>query len=394
MTLHQNSSPSEAAPQNSRVVDRPRGRGGSRVLLQWIGLASIVGACLFVAAGVFQIQDKLEITISEATDGTEVDPIGLLGDDVATLRRDFQEFGSALGGGLQQLADHLEEGRAEDLARLELRIATLRGEISRLTEREAELSGRVRGLTAAVARMPVGATLAEGTNPSVVFFEEAPHEETSRPAEAEPAPVAEAPRRKGFLSFDLPTGAFEFDAAQRFQVIGSLSRVGFDAKSTLHDFTGVTSSVSGEFSLALGRPELGCSGRIEVAAKTLKTGVDGRDEEMRAHLHAEENPTITFVLEDLVADAIDRDARTVSGTAVGTMTIAGHAESVRVPVTLSVDESRRVAVSGEHSFEMSTFGVEPPSQLGMIKVEDEVRVWLELRARAVGAAELHAKASS
>jgi hypothetical protein len=39
---------------------------------------------------------------------------------------------------------------------------------------------------------------------------------------------------------------------------------------------------------------------------------------------------------------------------------------------------------------MSDFGVTPPSQLGVINVEDEVKIWIALRARSLGAVQTEA----
>ena len=64
----------------------------------------------------------------------------------------------------------------------------------------------------------------------------------------------------------------------------------------------------------------------------------------------------------------------------------GKSREVSMPVKVSVDASKRVAIDGELSIKMSDYAVAPPSQLGLIKVEDEVKIWIALRARLVGPA--------
>ena len=76
----------------------------------------------------------------------------------------------------------------------------------------------------------------------------------------------------------------------------------------------------------------------------------------------------------------------VEGTALGKLSLRGVEREVAMPVRVSVDASKRVAIEGELTLKMSSFGIEPPSQLGMIKVEDEVKLWIALRARSLGAA--------
>ena len=53
-------------------------------------------------------------------------------------------------------------------------------------------------------------------------------------------------------------------------------------------------------------------------------------------------------------------------------------------VTLSMDEGHRLLIKGEAPLKLSTFGIEAPSKMGFISMEDEVKVWVALRARAMG----------
>src|SRR6185436_10140595 len=67
--------------------------------------------------------------------------------------------------------------------------------------------------------------------------------------------ASSTPARKSFLAFH---------KTMRLEIVPSLSRVGFDAKSTLHDFSGTTSKVAGELTTCLARPEQSCRGEIRV----------------------------------------------------------------------------------------------------------------------------------
>jgi hypothetical protein len=55
---------------------------------------------------------------------------------------------------------------------------------------------------------------------------------------------------------------------------------------------------------------------------------------------------------------------------------------VRVEVTAHTDESRRLVVEGETPLSLGDFGAPVPSKLGVISMDDEVRVWVSLRLRA------------
>ena len=64
------------------------------------------------------------------------------------------------------------------------------------------------------------------------------------------------------------------------------------------------------------------------------------------------------------------------------MTIRGKTLVLRVPVKIEVDPQQRVVIKGQAKLKLSDYGVPVPSQLGVINMEDEVMVWLALRARA------------
>ena len=95
---------------------------------------------------------------------------------------------------------------------------------------------------------------------------------------------------------------------------------------------------------------------------------------------------MTFEWSGFAATAVDAKAMTVAGTATGKLTIRGKSRDVSMPVKVSVDASKRVAIDGELSIKLSDYDVVPPSQLGVIKVEDELKLWIALRARLLGPA--------
>lgn len=63
------------------------------------------------------------------------------------------------------------------------------------------------------------------------------------------------------------------------------------------------------------------------------------------------------------------------------MTIRGQAREVRMPITVEVDPQKRVVLAGQMPLKLSDHGVPVPSQLGVINMQDEVVVWVALRAR-------------
>ncbi len=78
---------------------------------------------------------------------------------------------------------------------------------------------------------------------------------------------------------------------------GALS---FDGKSTLGDFTGLTSSVRGRMSGAGGLADV--RGWVDAPVNTLKTGNDRRDRDLIKTMEADSYPTIRFELLGVVPE--------------------------------------------------------------------------------------------
>ncbi|MGE0713742.1 MAG: YceI family protein [Planctomycetota bacterium] len=333
------------------------------------------------------------------------DPMALLRDDVATLRADHDRLTRGIGEGFTALANHLDEGAAERAGERQAESEGLSAKLTALERSQAQLRRELGALQASLARVERAAAAApvqtESSPPSSGPVAAAPP--TPEPAPPEPAtpepparespaqePPAEpaAPKRKkrALFGFRLAGGGPDFTQRQRYELIGSLSRVGFDAKSTLHDFSGVTSKVSGWFTARLDREDAEARGEVEAEAGDLRTGIDGRDEEMRKHLETQAHPKLRFELRSFVPSRVDAAAHELEGVVKGVLQIHGVDREVTVQVRAKVDESRRLEVHGEVPLKMSDFKVEVPSVAGAIKVEDGIKVWLALRLRCMGPA--------
>lgn len=370
-----------------------------RSALQWLGLASVVGLAGVGVGALALVKDRIEVTVQPADDGDRLDPLALVRDELRQIHVDLEAVVRGLEQSLGEVGKAIDAGEARDLE-LQRQVSALAsasvssGIEARLDSLRSDLANLGAGIAAS---MTDAAPTATG-QPEVVEMpavgEAEPVAEVASPplsdvaAASTPAPVTPGPRR--FLSFSLPSSGFEFDTPQHYRVIPSLSRVGFDAKSTLHDFTGVTSAVSGDVHANLADPSIAWRGSIRCDARTLRTGVDGRDEGLREHLltadHAEIVFELTGFMPDLAAGGIDAPRQTASGKVQGRMTIRGKTREVEMPVSISVDASRRVVVSGEMSLRLPDYEVPVPSQLGLISMQEEVKVWIELRARSVGPA--------
>ncbi len=376
--------------------------------LQVVGVLAILGLVggSFVALGI--VKERIHVTIAAEEDAAKrgPDPIELLRADVGVISGDLAALSKGIGDGMQSLHDSLDSAASEREAALATRVVALEAKLDAMkgaAARDREmLQSAIAALGESVAEARLEAASAQERTVEaapLAVLERMPEIATPAPTpaptpevapEVAPAPVAPtpaaSPAKKGFLGFHLPSGAFAFDQRQLFAILPSLSRVGFDAKSTLHDFSGVTTKVDGKFSVNLAKAGEKPLGTITVETKSLDTGLADRDVDMKKYLGAEQFAALTFEWSGFTATAVDAKAMTVAGNATGKLTIRGKSHDVSMPVKVSVDASKRVAIDGELSIKMSDYDVAPPSQLGLIKVEDEVKIWVALRARLVGPA--------
>jgi polyisoprenoid-binding protein YceI len=336
------------------------------------GLALGVGLALALAAGAAAGLSDLArrhriVPLEEPAAARGPEAAALLAEDLALVREDLAALSRALSEELPRIAAAAERGA--------------RGA-------EAERARELAALHADLARIELALAAREERQVAPALAEREPEPAEAEPPVAVAAPAAEpapAPARS-FLAFELPSQAFSFERAQRFALVPALSRVGFDARSTLHDFSGVASGVEGAFEVALARPEEGCTGLVRVRGAALATGEEGRDEGLREGLESARHPELTFRWTGFEADSVDAAALALSGTVRGELEVRGVSRPFAMPVRATVDASRRVRVEGEAPLDLRDFGVPVPSKLGLISMEPEVRVWIALVARVEGAA--------
>ncbi|MBL8730013.1 MAG: YceI family protein [Planctomycetes bacterium] len=339
----------------------------TRTLLQWLGVAFVLGLVGLAAFALTVVKDRVRIVVQADAASTGPEPVVLLRDDLGVVARDLAELRSALGANLERLGNALEE---------------------RAVARHADVQALARELAAVRQRLDAQAASLQRAEQQLLPRPEAAATAATEPAPvvAPPAPVAAeaAPAKTGgFLSFSLPATTFAFDREQRYQLVPELCRVGFDAKSTLHDFSGVTSQVAGQFTADFDDPEGAWRGEVTCEAGSLVTGVDGRDANMREYLATTEHPQIRFEIQRFVpaAGGVDVARQTARGEIEGRMQIRGVTRDLRMPVSVEVDASRRVVVSGQAPLKLSDYQVPVPSQLGVINMQDDVVIWISLRAR-------------
>jgi polyisoprenoid-binding protein YceI len=158
---------------------------------------------------------------------------------------------------------------------------------------------------------------------------------------------------------------------------GTLS---FTGHSTLGDFVGTTTTVSGGVT---GNAELASArGWVEAGITTLSTGNGLRDRDLRATMDVAKYPTMRFELAGVAVESPAPPSDTVTGTLRGTLSIHGVTREVAVPATL-IAASDTIDVSGEFPVNLADYKVGGLTRLfGTLRVQRNIDVRFRVRFQA------------
>jgi polyisoprenoid-binding protein YceI len=154
---------------------------------------------------------------------------------------------------------------------------------------------------------------------------------------------------------------------------GSLS---FDGRANVGDFTGTTTTLSGEMS---GGPDLSAvRGWVESPVATLKTGKDRRDRDLLKSMEADKHPTLRFDLDGVVAQTT---GDSVPVTLKGRLSIHGIVRPVELPgsVVLSADHAR---VRSDFPLNLKDYKIGGLSKMmGMLRMYEDITVHVDVTFR-------------
>jgi polyisoprenoid-binding protein YceI len=126
---------------------------------------------------------------------------------------------------------------------------------------------------------------------------------------------------------------------------------------------------------------------VKVDLRTLKTGIELRDEHLRSEnwLNTEKYPFAEFILTGILKSSSStlEDGKKVNATLTGNMTIHGITKEIKVPATLTYykeNEKTRAKIKGnllkvnsEFSIKLSDYGVSIPNMV-VGKVADNINL--------------------
>ena len=163
-----------------------------------------------------------------------------------------------------------------------------------------------------------------------------------------------------------------FTPTQKYTVNAPQSNLEILGTSSLHDWeikaqncTG-TASISEENDLTIDQLKFG----VKVA--DLKSDYSAMDKNTAKALKADKFPSINYELIKTLSSK--KDGNNYTFQTKGKLTIAGTTKDVDITVK-AVKNSSTVKFSGEYTFKMTDFGVDPPTAvMGTIKTGNEITV--------------------
>ena len=159
---------------------------------------------------------------------------------------------------------------------------------------------------------------------------------------------------------------------------GTLS---FTGHSTLGDFVGTTTAVSGGVT---GNAELAnARGWVEAPVTSLSTGNGLRDRDLRAAMDVAKYPTMRFELAGVTIESPAAPSDTVTGALRGTLTIHGVTRDVAIPATL-IAAADTIDVSGAFPVDLAEYKVRGLTKLfGTLRVQRNIEVRFRVRFQAM-----------
>jgi polyisoprenoid-binding protein YceI len=148
----------------------------------------------------------------------------------------------------------------------------------------------------------------------------------------------------------------------------------FEGHATVGDFTGTTSTVSGEMT---GGADLSAvRGWVEAPVKTIQTGNGKRDKDLNKCMESGKYPVIRFDLTGVVPGAARGD--TVEVTLLGTFQIHGVSQADSIPATVVLLPDG-VRVEAKAPLDLGDYGIGGLSKaMGMLKVSEDILIRLDL----------------
>lgn len=181
--------------------------------------------------------------------------------------------------------------------------------------------------------------------------------------------------------------------AERYAIVPETSKAGYEvnenflgANARFNTAVGTTNAISGDLFIDRAKPSASSIGPITVNINKLTSDESRRDNAIRTRwLESNKYPTATFVATKLegLPDTPYVDGQELTFKIIGDLTV----RTVTKPVTFDAKGKIVGDVftgTATTQFNMTDFGFDPPSVLGLVKAENGVKLNLQLEAKKAG----------
>lgn len=187
------------------------------------------------------------------------------------------------------------------------------------------------------------------------------------------------------LSLALLISSAQAGDVVRYEGLPSGSKVRIDGTSTIHDWTVESHLIGGAMELDATFPQnpaeaLKVTPKVNsvILVRSLKSGKTAMDDIMHTSMKQKEHPKIEYKLLELTL----KEPPASAGAAMkfdskGTLTVAGVTRTNAMVVTMQPLAGDKLKVTGNTNLKMTDFGIKPPTQLGVFKTGDDVKISFE-----------------
>ncbi|WMN12333.1 YceI family protein [Marivirga salinae] len=160
---------------------------------------------------------------------------------------------------------------------------------------------------------------------------------------------------------------------QQLTVNESNTKLSVDGTSSVHDWTIEAEQFNGKADVKIENNTLQSINSLSfnIPVESLKSGKSGMDDNTYEALKADDHPVIKYEFRSM--DNVKVEGNTTTMSTKGALTIGGVTKIVNMNVKANASDG--VAFSGDITFKMSVFEIDPPTAVfGTIRTGDQVTI--------------------
>ena len=171
----------------------------------------------------------------------------------------------------------------------------------------------------------------------------------------------------------------------RYDALPGGSKAKLDGTSTAHDWTVESRLIAGyvefESGFNLEQPAPGkVNARcvVSIPARQLKSDSTRMDTVMYEHIKQKDHPRIEYRLTEMTLKEAPKSADApVVFDSSGELTVAGVTNKIQMPVSMTRVGKDKLKFTGSTAVKMTSFGIQPPTLVGILSTVDDVKISFE-----------------